>query len=121
MNSGEFKMVTMDNVMNASFGETGSSIRATFKKTINVRQYETETYEASTTLELEREVSGIERMIISSLLQAQLEYAGYIQLHQKGYVSDNEFNTRKQCLEEDVNLLKMKGEKLLGKSLDYLF
>lgn len=113
--------VTMDRIMSASFGETTSSIRSTFKRTINIRQYETETLELSSTLDIGRSLCGIERMVISAILQAQLEYEAYIQMSMKGYITSSEFDMRKKVLTEDVAGLVAKGEALLGKPLDYLF
>ena len=113
--------VNMDQIMMASFGENSSTVRASFKKTINVKQYETEIFEASTTLEVGRVLTGVERMIISLTLQAQLEYEGYIQLCCKGYVTQTQLEERKKYLEQSVNLIKQKGEVLLGKPVDYLF
>ena len=113
--------VTMDRIMSASFGETASSIRSTFKRTINIRQYETETLELSSTLDIGRSLCGIERMVISAILQAQLEYEAYIQMSMKGYITSSEFDMRKKVLTEDVAGLVAKGEALLGKALDYLF
>lgn len=113
--------VTMDRIMSASFGETASSIRSTFKRTINIRQYETETLELSSTLDIGRSLCGIERMVISAILQAQLEYEAYIQMSMKGYITSSEFDMRKKVLTEDVAGLVAKGEALLGKPLDYLF
>lgn len=113
--------VTMDDIMKASFGETSSTVRATFKKTVNVKQYETEVMEISSTLEMDKELNGIERMLMSSMLQAQLEYEAYVQMRCKGLIGDNQLATRKAELEQDVNLIKAKGEALLGKPMDYLF
>jgi len=113
--------LNMDDVMKASFGEVSESIRATFKKTINIKQYETEVYESSSTLEVERPVSGIERMLITSILQAQLEYAAYIQMYNKGYINQSEFTLRKQALEDDISQLTEKATSILGKPVDYLF
>lgn len=113
--------IDMNNIMKASFGEASSTIRASFKKTINVKQYETEVIEMSSTLEMEKSVTGVERMIISAILQAQLEYDAYIQMRCKGVIGDTQLAERRNELEQDINLLKTKGEQLLGKPLDYLF
>ena len=113
--------VTMNEIMKASFGETSSSIRGTFKKTVNVKQYETESVEVSSTLEVDRPLTGIERMLMSAILQAQLEYEAYIQLTCKGTITNSQLETRRQELERDVNLLKAKAEELLGKPVDYIF
>ena len=116
-----FKPVNMDNIMSASFGESSGNIRATFKKTVNIKQYETEVTELSSTLELPGNLTGIERMLISAVLQAQLEYEGYILMRVKGVVTDAQLAARKNELEQDVNLIKSKGEALLNKPLDYIF
>lgn len=117
----DVKMFTMDDIMQASFGESSQTIRANFKRTINVRQYETETVELSSILEINRTLTGIERMLISAILQCQLEYEAYIQLHTKGYITDSEFCDRKAMLEKDINMLACKGEELLNKPIEYLF
>ena len=113
--------VDMDKIIGASFGEASSTLRATFKKTVNVKQYETETVEISSTLEMDRELSGVERMLASAILQAQLEYDGYVQMRAKGYVTNEQLFSRRTELVDAVNLIKKKGEEILGKSLDYIF
>lgn len=113
--------IDMNKIMKASFGEASSTIRASFKKTVNIKQYETEVIELSSTLEMEKSVTGIERMLISAILQAQLEYDAYIQMRCKGIIGDSQLAERRTELEQDVNLIKAKGEELLGKPLDYLF
>lgn len=113
--------ITMDDALKASFGETGSSIRATFKKTVNVKQYETESVEVSSTLEIDKDLTGVERMLISAILQSQLEYEAYIQLVCKGTITASEFEQRKKSLEQDMTMLANKAEEILGKPVDYLF
>lgn len=113
--------VSMNDIMKASFGEASSNVRATFKKTINVKQYETETVEVSSTLEMDKPLNGIERMVVTAILQAQLEYEAYIQLACKGTITNSQLETRKSELEQDVNLLVAKAEQLLGKPINYLF
>lgn len=117
----DFNAVNMDNILSATFGESGSTIRATFKKTINIKQYETEVVELSSTLDVPNELTGIERMLINAVLQAQLEYEAYISLRTKGYITDAQLHGRKAELEQSVNLLKAKGEVLLGRPLDNIF
>jgi hypothetical protein len=114
-------VVNMDDILKASFGETSSTIRASFKKTINIKQYETEVIELSTVLDVGKPLNGIERMLMSAILQSQLEYEAYIQMRCKGIIGDSQLADRKKELEQDVNLLKSKGEALTGKSMDYIF
>lgn len=120
MENTEIKNITMDDILNASFGETGSAIRASFKKTINIRQYETEVVELNTTLNIEKQLNGIERMIVCGILQAQLEYEAYTGMYVKGYVTETEFMKRKNALECEVNALCNKGRTLLNKDIGYL-
>lgn len=110
--------ISVENLMNSTFGEASSEIRATYKKTVLVRQYETEVVELETTLKVEKQLSGAERMFISAALQIQLEYTAYCQLAFKGLVTDSELKQRKQALEEGINALKVKAEQVLNKSLD---
>ena len=114
------KQYDMNEILKATFGEASSMVRASFKKTVNVKQYETEVIEVSSNLNFERPMSGIERAICSAILQAQLEYETYIQLYVKGYVTETQFNERKSALTNDVNMLLAKGEQLTGKPMDYL-
>lgn len=115
------KIFNMNDVLNASFGEASSMVRASFKKTVNIKQYETEVVECSANLNFDKPMNGIERMICSGILQAQLEYQAYIQLLSKGYVTETQFMERKKTLENSINILTNKGEELLGKPMDYLF
>ncbi len=112
--------LTVENIMGASLGETNGEIRATYKKTVNVKQYETEVVELETTLKIDRKLTGGERMLISALLQVQLEYTAYCQLAFKGLVTPDQLALRKRTLEEGVNAIKQKAEDILGKSLDEL-
>lgn len=113
-------MVTINDALKASFGEANNTIRASFKKTVLIRQYETEVIELETTLNIERNLQGAERAFIVALLQIQLEYTAYATLLCKGLVTQEEFDKRKAELEQEVNILKQKAEGVLGRSLDYL-
>lgn len=115
------KKVNMEEIISSSFGEASSEIRANFKKTVLIRQYETEVIELETTLKLDKDITGAERMLLSAMLQAQLEYDAYCQLYIKGMVTESEFSQRKSCLEQEINIIKAKGEEVLGKSLDNYF
>lgn len=110
--------ILVENLMQSSFGETSSEIRATYKKTVLIRQYETEVIELETTLKVEDNLSGAERMFISAALQVQLEYTAYCQLAFKGLITETELKNRKKELEEGINAIKQKAEAVLKKSLD---
>lgn len=113
--------LSMDNVIGASFGETASSLRVSYKKTILVRQYETEVIEAETVMEFGRELSGAERMLIEAATRAQLEYEIFCTLAYKNQVLSASLTERRNELLAGVNALKAKAEGITGKSMDYLF
>ena len=50
-------MINMDDIMNASLGEVSNKLSVTFKKTVLVRDYETEVMEAVTSVELDHGLS----------------------------------------------------------------
>ena len=114
-------IVNMDKIMVASLGENSGKLRATFKKTVNVKQYETEVVELESSVDIDRGLNGVERMLVASIMQAQMEYTGYVQMYCKGFVTQSQLAERKLNLESDINTIKAKGEELLGKPLDYLF
>lgn len=118
--------ISMDRIMNASLGELSSNIQANFKKTILIRDYETEVIESTLGIELDHPVTGIERMFITAILQIQAEYTAYINLMAKGLITETQFTNRKNDLEEALYSIKYKGDQLLGegaldKYLDYNF
>lgn len=110
--------LTVEDIMNSTFGETSSEIRATYKKTVLIKQYETEVVELETKLKVEKALSGAERMFISAALQVQLEYTAYCQLAFKGLVTNSQLLSRKKELEQGLTAIKVKAEKVLGRSLD---
>jgi hypothetical protein len=123
-NSTATNRLNMDRIMDASFGEVSNSLTVTFKKTVLTKQYETEVVEATSTIELDHPLIGIERMFITGVIQAQLEYGAYINLVSKGLVTKTELNNRKIALEEDLYSIKYKADQILGpgvidKYLDY--
>lgn len=115
------KRVTMDDMLSSSFGEASSEITSSFKKTVLIRQYETEVVECSATVHFEKPLSGAERLLLSTLLHIQLEYSAYCDLVHKGYVTNSEFQARKKVLEDDMNNIKEKAESVSGESMDKYF
>lgn len=109
-------MFTMDSILGAKFGANVSTIEACFKKTVKTREYETEVVELRATVEISPNASGIERMIATTLLQAQLEYTAYSNLAFKGIVTEAEFKKRKEELEASVNAVAGKYYALTGKN-----
>ena len=108
----------MNRILQASFGESSNDLRVTFKKTVLIRQYETEVVELETTIKLDEPVSGAERMFITALIYVQLEYTAYCELAYKGLITQTELDNRRQQLEESMDGIRAKAENILGKSMD---
>lgn len=106
--------VSLDELMNSQLGEKANKIVASFKKTILIKDYETEVVEITNEIELEEELTGIERMLLCSMLEAKMEYTVYINLLQKGMISQQTYNNRKYGLEEELGTLKKKAEEMVG-------
>ncbi|MBR1454663.1 MAG: hypothetical protein IJ593_08505, partial [Lachnospiraceae bacterium] len=98
--------VDMDKIMQASLGESSSTIRATFKKTVNVRQYETEQYEISSTLDIPGNISGPERELITAVLEAQLEHSAYLNMYGRGFVTGTQYNDRMSQIVTTIKQIK---------------
>ena len=90
-------------------GVNKETITVTFEKKINVKQFETETFSGSCSIEMNREITGMERTVVESLLAAQLEYSVLVQARTKGYVSQEELNQRIATIETDIALLNNKA------------
>ena len=108
------KLLTMENIMEASFGEVANDLTVNFKKTVLVRNYETEVIEATTSLKLDKSLTGIERMLVQALLEVQMEYTVYVNLYFKGTITATQFNEHRSFLENSVNSIKTKMDTLLG-------
>ena len=111
---GDINKISMDDVMEASFGEVSNNITVTFKKTVLIRDYETEVIEATNNVVFEKPLSGIERMFVCAVIEMQMEYTVYVNLMSKGLITKTEFSNRKQRLEEALYSIKFKADKILG-------
>lgn len=113
---------TIDNIMNralaASFGEASNTLTVSFKKTILIRDYETEVIESSTSVNIDKSISGAERAFITAIMRVQMEYEAYCNLVMKGMVTQTEFNQRKEALANDLLALKAKAESISGQKMD---
>lgn len=116
-NTNNSNRINMDDVMQASLGEVSNKLDVTFKKTVLVRDYETEVIEATTSLDLEHPVSGVERMFIAAILEIQMEYTVYCNLAAKGMVTASKLKERKQALEEGLYAIKYKADIILGQGV----
>lgn len=106
--------ISMDKIMEASLGEVSNKLTVTFKKTVLIRDYETEVIEATNSVELDHPLVGIERMFVTAILEIQMEYTAYINLTTKGLITQSEFVKRKNCLEESLYAIKYKADSILG-------
>lgn len=106
--------ISMDKIMEASLGEVSNKLTVTFKKTVLIRDYETEVIESTITVDLEEELTAIERMFVTALLQVQMEYTAYCNLAAKGIVTVQQLAERKAMLEEGLYNIKYKADQILG-------
>ena len=105
----------IDNILQASFGEVSNKISAEFKKTILIRNYETETMTRTAEITLDKAVDGMDRTLISCLMQAQLEMECYITLYMQSKVKKDEYDRRKHEIEYSVNVMASQYERLTGR------
>lgn len=106
--------ISMEDIMQASFGEVSNKLTVTFKKTVLIRDYETEVIESTTSIDLDHPITGIERMFITAMLEIQMEYTAYVNLASKGIVTQSQLLQRKQMLEEGLFSIKYKADSILG-------
>lgn len=110
----------MDDIMKATFGEYTNQdteeLNIVFKKTINIKQYESEVMESSVSVKVPKGLTGAERMVILAIMQAQAEYEMYCMLAFKQYISQNDLIERKTTLENGVSALLSKAETILANS-----
>lgn len=101
----------MNKLMTAKAGKA-ETIRVVFKKTVNIAQYETEVYEADTSVELEEGITGIERIIVSHILFAELEYGVLLKLALKGVITKQDMDKSIEKSEYGIKLLYDKAVSL---------
>lgn len=113
-------VVTMDDILRANIGESRGTLAAQFKKTVNIRQYESETVVVNAELTLDYPIGSPERTLITSILMAQVEYAAMCQLSFKGQMGDQDFYERRSQLEAELQSVLKKTEMLAGKDLSHI-
>lgn len=112
------KSYSMDDVLKANLGETGSKIAVSFKKTIQVEQYNPEVIQIDCEIEYKGSMDGIERTTIAGLVQSQIEYEAFAQMAIKGLISPDIYESRKAQLVSSCNAMLQKYEDITGKSAD---
>ena len=110
------KYYDMYNILNARFGESSSEITVEFKKTVLIRNYETEVVDLLSTVKLDEAVDGMDRALITCILNAQLELQAYMSLLIRGKVGQTEYDQRKNKILMDVNSMASRYERLTGRS-----
>lgn len=105
-------MDLMNNILSSKLGEKDSKLKITFKKTIKVREYETEVIEATNEIDVDSSISGIERVFISEILKVQLEYTIYVDLLARDMVTQHEFDERVQDINNTIWLLMQRASEL---------
>lgn len=108
------QVVNMDNILDFSLGERSNSLEVEFKKTLFIRDYETEVIDSKVNIQLDRQLSGMQRAFVCAVVRAQLEYEAYVSLLAKGSVTQTEFMTRKTSIESEINNLIAKAEAMFG-------
>jgi len=107
-------IVPMDTILDASLGEVSNKITVTFKKTVLIRDYETEVIEATNSVEFDHALVGVERMFVSAIIEIQMEYTAYVNLVSKGLITGSQLKERKRMLEESLYSIKIKADQILG-------
>lgn len=110
-------VINMNDILSANLVNVSGNLRAEFKKTVNVRQYESETVTLSVLAQVDESMTGPERLLTSAVLSAQVEYAVLVQLYFKKQISETEFVERRAELENEVQSVLNKAEELEGRSL----
>ena len=100
----------MNSILKNKINNKGETITVSYEKKINVKQYETETLSATTSVVLDRDISGMERVYAETLLAAQLEYSIYVQAGYKGYVTQAELTQRIKELETTMTAIVAKAQ-----------
>lgn len=113
-NNTNINIISMEDIMSASLGEVSNKLTVTFKKTVLIRDYETEVIEATNSVEFDHPLVGIERIFVTAILEIQMEYTVYCNLTAKGLVTQQQLLTRKKELEESLYSIKYKADTLLG-------
>ncbi|MEM4385946.1 MAG: hypothetical protein QXD03_05305 [Candidatus Anstonellales archaeon] len=109
------EFLSLDDLLKINLGEASNNIKVTFRKTVNIKPYETETFEVTNEVTLNRSLTGLERFYVDAIMQAQAEYSVYANLYNRGMMSREEFKTKKEDITNFINSVKVKIESLQRK------
>lgn len=101
-----YEGITMEDILNLSFrwggDEPKTTIDAKAKKVVLVRQYESETLECSSSMEVAGNLTGLERACLAEILHCSLEFSIYTQCLTRGLIQKAEFDNRKMQMKNSV-------------------
>ncbi len=102
--------ISMDNILGASLGEVGGDIKVTFRKTIQKNPYEPEVIEVESKLDIDGGLSGEDRLLLITVLAAQVEYAALVNIAFKGLITGDDLEKRRASIEDNVRAIRDKIE-----------
>lgn len=108
--------LNIDDILTSKLGKISgiNEIKVSFRKTIQTKPYESEVTETEYSLSVDNEITGIERMVITSILQAQAEYTIYTMLALQNKITTEEFMLEKKAIEDSINAIIKKAKGLVG-------
>lgn len=110
--------MNIESILSAGIGSSTENgrLRMNFKKTINIRQYETEVIEASLDIPITPNMTGAKLEMIESVALAKIEYGIMWNLLAREMITQEEFNNCKLKLENDIEIMSQ----YTGVSIDSL-
>ena len=113
-------MFDINKVLNAEIGTLPTNIRVEFKKTVPVKQYETEAVSDGVEMSTEG-MDGMDRAMIYALLEVQAEYTVIANLAIKGLITQQAFTSRVQALETYINQMSARYSSITGRDAEKKF
>lgn len=98
-------MALVDDMLTCKLGETESSLKVTFKKTVKVREYETEVTEVTNEIKIDDSITGMERIFVAEILKSQAEYVMYIDLYERGTVTKDEYMVKRKTIDDTLRTM----------------
>lgn len=101
----------LNEILTARVGKT-TEISARYRRVILLGDYETKTYEQAATIELDSNVTGIERDFALAVVQAQLEYNCVAKMYTEGIITEEDYKNSITRLEIGITALAEKAGSL---------
>lgn len=102
---GNIANLTLEGLFNMTIPTTSNKIKVTARKTINVKPYETEEYNAEIEVEINESITNMERTVLVEVLHISLEFSIYTQVYLRNQITQEEFLTRKQNMLDSIMTL----------------